>query len=336
MTKFINLICMIFLLFGINISLVWSNDCESFGKIAPLVEELVKTHGEETFEEKYKKELDCCYIDNLECDNQNNVIGIHFSYKVITDLNAFFEGLGNLKSLVEINMTDMYYNNMEQPINVGNIENLKKLVFTSSKYPNLFTNTDLIFMPEGLQNLKKLEILELSHNSIKGNITDYVNRYFVNMDSLKNLNLQGNNLAGPIPAEIKYMKNLESLDLSYNNLDGYIPYELNEMNNLKNLYINNNKELEGYVPLFPNLKRCNYKNTVLCTLKGEKCHAPIQCYKLEIEDGNKHNGVSDPNAHLDRAITYKSEREVNVSGTDHSFNISNLVITGALIVFILL
>jgi len=336
MSKYLNLICVIFILLGINISFVWGNDCEIFGKVVPYIQELVETHWSETFVEKYGKELDCCYIDNIECDNQNNIIGIQFSYMVIADLHAFFEGLGDLKNLIEINLTNMYYNIIEEPFNVGNIENLKKLVFTSSHYPNLFTNTNLVFMPTGLENLKKLELLELSDNSIKGNITDYVKGYFVNMVSLKNLNLQGNDLTGPIPAELKFMKNLESLDLSYNELEGYLPYELKEMNNLKYLYINGNKELEGYVPLFPNLNGCNYKDTGLCTLKGEKCHAPIQCYKLEIEDGNKHNGVSDPNAHIDRAIIDRSERNVDVSGARHNFNIINPMIIGVLILLIMI
>jgi len=48
----------------------------------------------------------------------------------------------------------------------------------------------------------------------------------------------------------------------------------------------------------------------LCTLKGEKCRASIQCYKEEIEEGNKNNGSPDPNAFVDRGITDPKDRNV--------------------------
>jgi len=336
MTKFFNLVFIVSIILGINISLVWGNDCEIFAKAAPLVDEISRAPSEPSFEDIYKKELDCCYIDNFKCDEQNNIIGVNFRFRWISDLNLFFEVLGELKNLIEIDMTDMYYNFKNlKPINVGNITNLQKLVFTSSKYPNLFYNTFLKHMPEGFEKLTKLETIDLSHNSIEGNLTEYISS-FVKMGSLKELNLSYNDLKGHIPSEIKNMKNLVSLDLSYNKLDGYLSYDLKDMSNLKNFYVNGNEEIEGYVPLFPNLDRCNYKNTGLCTLKGEKCPAPIQCYKLEIEDGNKHNGSPDPNAHIDRAITDKSERNVNIrDGAGHKFNILSPVIIGAIIIFIM-
>jgi len=76
-------------------------------------------------------------------------------------------------------------------------------------------------------------------------------------------------------------------------------------------YLDNNKKLDGYVPPFSTVSKCTYENTDLCSLKGEKCPAPIQCYKEEIEDGNKHNGSKDPNNYVDKAITDKSERKVD-------------------------
>jgi len=327
------IICILFIILGINIPSVWANDCDFFTEIVPLVDEVLNSATEINFPERYSKELDCCYIDEITCDEQNNIVGIEFSSVKIKDLNAFFKGLGKLKNLSEIKMKNMYHSISDKPFDVGDIENLQHFVFTSNKYPNFFYNTVLGFMPLGLEKLKKLETLNLSNNSIKGKLSDY--EYIFLMDSLKEMDLSNNDLEGKIPSKFKYMKNLESLDLSYNELEGYIPYDLEEMNNLHYFYVNDNEKLEGYGPLFKNLENCNYKNTGVCTLKGEKCHAPIQCYKLEIEDGNKNNGNPDPNANIDRAITDRSEREITPSGTCHNFNIMNPLIIGVIILFTL-
>jgi len=334
MSKYFSLIFILFTIIGINISSVWANDCEIFSKVVPLVDEVLNSHGQMNFPERYSKELDCCYNDEITCDEQNNIIGLRFSMVKITDLNAFFKGLGDLKHLTEIRMTDMYHSLGDKPVDVGNIESLKHLTFTSNKYPNLFYNTILGFLPIGLEKLQNLETLDLSHNSIKGKLSDY--KYIFLMQSLKELDLSGNDLEGKIPSEFKYMQSLERLDLSYNELEGYIPYDLEEMDNLHYFFVNGNEDLDGYAPLFKNLENCNYQETGLCSLKGEKCLAPILCYKMEIEDGNKHNGNPDPNAYVDRAIIDKSEREVShPNGAYHNFNMINPLIIGAIILFMI-
>ena len=68
--------------------------------------------------------------------------------------------------------------------------------------------------------------------------------------------------------------------------------------------------MDGYVPPFPSMTSCNFEKTDLCSLKGEKCLAPIRCNSTEIEDGNKHNGNPSSTSYLDRAITDESERNV--------------------------
>ena len=70
----------------------------------------------------------------------------------------------------------------------------------------------------------------------------------------------------------------------------------------------NNKDLKGYVPPFQNMSTCDFEGTGLCTLKDEKCIAEINCNKEEIEDGNEHNGISDPSMYIDRAIKDDKER----------------------------
>jgi len=303
MAKSFNLTSVIFILFRISISMVWATDCETFTNAVPYIFD-DKYSFTNRFEERYKKELDCCFIEEINCDDQKNIIGIDLGKKYLSDVNAIFTKLGNLKNLIEITMEYTEFGEAEKPINVGNLGNLANFDIKCD------LSNKINYMPEGLENLNKLEVLKISSCGIEGNLTDYITNSIGKMNSLKTLNLSDNQLAGPIPVELKNMKNLENLYLNSNNLDGYIPHDLVEMENLKQLFLNGNEQLDGYVPPFPNISDCNYENSGLCTLKGEKCRAPIQCYKAEIEDGNKHNGVSDPNAYVDKAITDEKDRNV--------------------------
>ena len=79
-----------------------------------------------------------------------------------------------------------------------------------------------------------------------------------------------------------------------------------------------NSDLKGYVPPFSNVEKCDYHDTGLCTLKDEKCKAPIQCMKDEIVDGNQNNGNLVPNAYEDKAITKDSERNVKGDTLEYS------------------
>jgi len=56
--------------------------------------------------------------------------------------------------------------------------------------------------------------------------------------------------------------------------------------------LNDNKELNGYVPLNSKISHCNYSNTNLCYLKSTTCKSSIpKCTIENINNTNKENGA---------------------------------------------
>ncbi|KAL4387752.1 hypothetical protein GQ457_09G014600 [Hibiscus cannabinus] len=92
-------------------------------------------------------------------------------------------------------------------------------------------------------SLQKIQVLDLSHNSFSGEITNDIGA----LRSLQFLNLSRNSLTGPVPGTVGELKALEVLDLSHNQLNGSIPMELGGAFSLKELRLNANS-LGGKIP----------------------------------------------------------------------------------------
>ncbi|KAF5947749.1 hypothetical protein HYC85_013706 [Camellia sinensis] len=90
---------------------------------------------------------------------------------------------------------------------------------------------------------QKLQVLDLSHNALSGNIPSAVGDF----SSLQVLNLSRNSLDGGIPASIGGLKALDTLDLSENSLSGSIPLEIGGAISLKELSLEKNA-LAGTIP----------------------------------------------------------------------------------------
>ncbi|KAL8130557.1 hypothetical protein V2J09_019712 [Rumex salicifolius] len=73
-----------------------------------------------------------------------------------------------------------------------------------------------------ITELKYLENLELQDNQLHGPLPDYLG----SLVNLQNLNLSKNRFSGSIPSSWNRLSNLEDLDLSYNNLNGRVPLHL--------------------------------------------------------------------------------------------------------------
>ena len=106
--------------------------------------------------------------------------------------------------------------------------------------------------------------LDLNHNNLTGPIPPAVGT----LTNLEVLRLQFNNLTGPIPPALGTLTNLEVLELYNNNLTGPIPPELGNLTNLTYLWVTYNN-LTGPLPSsMTNLGRLEYlgigNNAGLC------------------------------------------------------------------------
>ena len=98
-------------------------------------------------------------------------------------------------------------------------------------------------IPLALGDLRRLETLDLGGNALSGPIPDALG----DLQSLETLDLGGNGLSGPIPAVLGHLPRLEELDLSRNDLTGPIPDALARLSNLEGLTLSWN-DLSGPVP----------------------------------------------------------------------------------------
>ncbi|XBH55051.1 hypothetical protein VPH35_077214 [Triticum aestivum] len=120
---------------------------------------------------------------------------------------------------------------------LGNLTFLKYLVLSD----NRFTAE----IPPSLGHLRRLRWMyrsrsDLSNNTLQGGIPS-----FANCSSLEEILLNGNSLAGKIPAD--WPPNLQYMSLSANNLAGTIPASLANLTMLKDFRILYNK-IEGDIP----------------------------------------------------------------------------------------
>ncbi|XP_048127719.1 receptor-like protein 7 isoform X2 [Rhodamnia argentea] len=134
------------------------------------------------------------------------------------------------------------------------------------------------FIPKSICEAEYLQVLDLSHNNLSGNIPDCLV-----MGPLKVLNLRNNALDGSIiPKSICKAEYLEVLDLSHNNLTGNIPDCL-MMESLKVLNLRNNA-LDGSIINFPGT--CGLKTLDLSgnRLQGKLPKSLANCTAMEVLD----------------------------------------------------
>ncbi|RKZ79944.1 MAG: hypothetical protein DRR19_24310 [Candidatus Parabeggiatoa sp. nov. 1] len=98
--------------------------------------------------------------------------------------------------------------------------------------------------------------LELDYNQLSGPIPKSIG----NLSQLKSLSLDSNKISGPIPESIGYLSQLQRLVLSNNQLSGPIPESIGNLSQLKNLYLSDNQLSCDEIPT--SLK--NSSTTVRC------------------------------------------------------------------------
>ncbi|XP_024625559.2 receptor-like protein Cf-9 homolog [Medicago truncatula] len=108
----------------------------------------------------------------------------------------------------------------------------------------LLSNNNITSLPKWLWKKESLQILDVSNNSLVGEISPSI----CNLKSLRKLDLSFNNLSGNVPSCLgKFSQYLESLDLKGNKLSGLIPQTYMIGNSLKQIDLSNNN-LQGQLP----------------------------------------------------------------------------------------
>ncbi|XP_057833678.1 receptor-like protein 11 [Cryptomeria japonica] len=110
-----------------------------------------------------------------------------------------------------------------------------------------------------LANGKQLQILDVGHNSLTGNIAS---NWILQLLNLKILILRSNRFKGRVPAAISKIQYLQILDLSKNRFTGVIPDTISEMRSMAN-GSENTKVLE-----FAWLKDKTYVEKIIIRSKG--------------------------------------------------------------------
>jgi Leucine-rich repeat (LRR) protein len=84
-----------------------------------------------------------------------------------------------------------------------------------------------------LSNLNQLKLLYLQHNDLSGLLPTEL----CSLQQLKRLNLSHNNFRGVLPNDIGNLCNLESFLLSNNAIIGPVPLSISNLQNLKDFHI---------------------------------------------------------------------------------------------------
>ncbi|AES77447.1 putative leucine-rich repeat-containing, plant-type, leucine-rich repeat domain, L [Medicago truncatula] len=108
----------------------------------------------------------------------------------------------------------------------------------------MLSNNNITSLPNWLWKKASLQSLDVSHNSLSGEISPSI----CDLKSLATLDLSFNNLRDNIPSCLgNFSQSLENLDLNGNKLSGVIPQTYMIENSLQQIDLSNNK-LQGQLP----------------------------------------------------------------------------------------
>ncbi|CAL5391030.1 unnamed protein product [Camellia sinensis] len=135
-------------------------------------------------------------------------------------------------------------------------------------------------IPPLICRLSSLHFLDLSNNNLTGTIPPCLTNF---SDSLKVLNLQGNNFQGPIPHSYNRGNKLKRIDLSDNKLQGKVPGSLANCTELEFLDLSNN-HIDDAFPLWLG----DLTKLQVLILRSNKFYGAIENPKIKLELPNLH------------------------------------------------
>ncbi|KGN59482.2 receptor-like protein EIX1 [Cucumis sativus] len=162
------------------------------------------------------------------------------SYNWISSL--FPTWLSNLTSLQRL---ELQFNNFNgtTPRDFAELKNLQYLDLSGN---NLRNSGD--HMPSYLQNLCKLQLLNLYNNNFGCTVEELLGSFpNCSLNNLEFLDLSGNHLVGEISNSLDSLQNLRHLDLSGNKLWGSLPNSIGNLSLLQSVSISSNF-LNGTIP----------------------------------------------------------------------------------------
>lgn len=142
--------------------------------------------------------------------------------------------------LENVNVIDLSFNNFAGsiPTQMGEVHGIRSISLSGNRIHGP--------IPESFcQTTNVLQVLDLSNNSLSGNIR----RSFGNCKSLIYLSLGKNKLSGSVPKELERVTSLRYLDLNGNEFEGSFPTVIEKFQDLEILNLAGNR-FEGRIPKF--------------------------------------------------------------------------------------
>ncbi|GLT38710.1 hypothetical protein SLA2020_129400 [Shorea laevis] len=223
--------------------------------------------------------------------NNNEISGsIPSSFFDLVNLTKVDLSSNNLSGTITANMLSKLVNLKTLDLSRNTLLSLSSNG-TGVKYsfPNLrslsFSSCNIHKFPSFLRKAKSLQVLDISNNSISGQI----HKWEIEGMSLRSLNLAHNFLTGEIPSSYCNLTSLGALVLANNSLGGRIPECLGNLSDLSILDLRMNK-FHGRIPnSFVNRSELRTLNLNGNQLEGGLPPSLLNCSSLEVIDvGNNY------------------------------------------------
>ncbi|KAL2577747.1 hypothetical protein AAZV13_16G155200 [Glycine max] len=182
--------------------------------------------------------LEPLFVENVEW--VSSMWKLEYLYLSNANLSKAFHWLHTLQSLPSL--THLYFSECTLPHynepSLLNFSSLQTLHLYNTSY-----SPAISFVPKWIFKLKKLVSLQLQGNEIQGPIPGGIR----NLSLLQNLDLSENSFSSSIPNCLYGLHRLKFLDLRLNNLHGTISDALGNLTSLVELHLSSN-QLEGTIP----------------------------------------------------------------------------------------